>query len=300
MRWFAPVFALAALVFASSARADGTHVVERGQTLTWIAKKYGVTVDEIRKANGLFSWQQLKPGQELDIPGLAAKPEKASKLPRAAIEAKAHVTVKPGTQAAKGEGDYARRAKQPGVVHLVRGDERYDAQLVGRRGKVNATAVSALGKILRFYPTGARTSMDPKLAGLIANVSDHFGGRTIHVVSGFRPYSPRQYTPHSNHNVGKAMDFNIEGVPNAMLRDYCRTLPNAGVGFYPNSTFVHLDTRATKTFWIDYSRPGERPKYDGPNPHPDADESTDDVSPQGEDAHFPDSANGSNLTRDTP
>jgi hypothetical protein len=35
-----------------------------------------------------------------------------------------------------------------------------------------------------------------------------------------------------------------------------------GVGYYPNSSFVHLDIRkGAKAFWIDYSGPGEAPLY---------------------------------------
>jgi hypothetical protein len=93
-------------------------------------------------------------------------------------------------------------------------------------------------------------------------VSDHFGGRTIHITSGFRPYSPVQYAPRSNHNLGRAMDFSVEGVPNTVLRDFCRTFRNAGVGYYPNGTFVHLDVRPMKATWVDYSRSGEAPRYE--------------------------------------
>ncbi|MGH7328661.1 MAG: DUF882 domain-containing protein, partial [Polyangiaceae bacterium] len=89
------------------------------------------------------------------------------------------------------------------------------------------------------------------------------------------PYSPTQYTPHSNHNLGRAMDFRVEGVPNEALRDYCRTLKNVGVGYYPNSTFVHLDVRTTPAYWIDFSKPGEPPRYNSPNV--EADEGTSDV-----------------------
>jgi hypothetical protein len=95
----------------------------------------------------------------------------------------------------------------------------------------------------------------------LAKVSDHFGGRPIRVVSGYRPYSASQFTPHSRHNSGHAVDFSIPGISNRELRDYCKTLPNVGVGYYPNSSFVHLDARETSTYWIDYSGPGEAPRY---------------------------------------
>ena len=48
------------------------------------------------------------------------------------------------------------------------------------------------------------------------------------------------------------------------MRDFCRTLRNAGCGYYPNSTFVHMDVRDTKAYWVDLSRPGEPPRYEKP------------------------------------
>jgi len=117
---------------------------------------------------------------------------------------------------------------------------------------------------------------DPRLIALVGQVANHFGSRKLEVISGFRPYSPTQYTAHSNHNIGHALDFRVVGVPNEVLRDYCKTLHNVGVGYYPNSTFVHLDVRDTNATWIDYSRAGEPPRY--ATPGVDADEGTSDVS----------------------
>jgi hypothetical protein len=118
-------------------------------------------------------------------------------------------------------------------------------------------------------------SIDPRLVALVGIVSNHFGGKTIEVVSGYRAYSPTQYTPHSNHNYGKALDFRIRGVSNEALRDFCRTLRSAGCGYYPNSTFVHLDVRDTKAYWVDWSHAGEPPQYEKPGSG--ADEGTSDV-----------------------
>jgi hypothetical protein len=62
---------------------------------------------------------------------------------------------------------------------------------------------------------------------------------------------------------GLACDFRVDGVKTAELRDYLRkTFEKVGVGYYPNSTFVHLDVRKDRSaFWIDYSGPGERSIY---------------------------------------
>jgi LysM repeat protein len=41
------------------------HVVERGESLPAIAKKYGLTVDELRNLNKMTSHQHVQPGQKL-------------------------------------------------------------------------------------------------------------------------------------------------------------------------------------------------------------------------------------------
>jgi hypothetical protein len=62
---------------------------------------------------------------------------------------------------------------------------------------------------------------------------------------------------------GLACDFRVEGVKDTELRDYLRrTFDKVGVGYYPNSSFVHLDVRKDRSaFWIDYSGPGDRAVY---------------------------------------
>src|SRR4029078_12850254 len=45
---------------------------------------------------------------------------------------------------------------------------------------------------------------------------------------------------------------------------FCTTLSDTGCGYYPNSSFVHLDVRdpgAGHVTWIDASGPGESPRY---------------------------------------
>jgi LysM repeat protein len=54
-----------------------THLVQYGDTLYKIAIKYGVTMDEIAKANGLSNASLIKVGQTLVIPGLSLPGESA-------------------------------------------------------------------------------------------------------------------------------------------------------------------------------------------------------------------------------
>ncbi|MGE0704846.1 MAG: LysM peptidoglycan-binding domain-containing protein, partial [Vicinamibacterales bacterium] len=55
---------------ASAGGSEGarTHVVRRGETLTRIAARYGVSVPAIAGANSLRSVNRIRPGMRLDIP----------------------------------------------------------------------------------------------------------------------------------------------------------------------------------------------------------------------------------------
>jgi len=185
---------------------------------------------------------------------------------------------RPGDAAGKATAGGSRNAAawtkaRPGVVKLVRGSESLEVRVLDRRQRLVPTTLPQFARFLRSK-SGADHAIDGRLVTLVATVSDHFGGREVNVVSGFRPYSPGQHSRHSNHNEGRAIDFSIKGVANESVRDFCRTLRNVGVGYYPNSLFVHLDVRDGNAYWVDYAAPGQAPRYRGPDgKHDDDDES---------------------------
>lgn len=105
--------------------------------------------------------------------------------------------------------------------------------------------------------------VDPGLAERLDLIAAHFKkpGRTVRVgvVSGYRPTSVG-----SLHSHGRAMDIRLEGVENEELVAFCKSIPDTGCGYYPNSSFVHVDVRdpgAGHVSWIDSSGPGETPRY---------------------------------------
>jgi uncharacterized protein YcbK (DUF882 family) len=266
------------VLFASSAQADVQHTVARGHTLRAIANRYHVSVKAILEANHLRNPKQLKVGDVLTIPtgstpAPAGKAASAKAAPRAAAPTPAAASRNPRS--------YASRSKTPGTAHLVRlaTKEELTLHITDRRRHLVAAAPKQIEHLMRSPNGGAAHAIDPRLVTLLGLVSDHFGGRKIEVVSGFRPYTPTQYTKDSNHNHGRAVDFRVVGVPNEVTRDFCRTLHNVGCGYYPNSVFVHMDVRAASAYWIDYSKPGEPPRYHAPNV--DADEGTSDVHAEG-------------------
>jgi uncharacterized protein YcbK (DUF882 family) len=265
MRFAFSLAASSALVlFASFASADVQHVVGKGHTIEAISNRYHVPVKTIIEANHLKDVKHLKPGDVLTIPKADAKEKVGEKK-----DAKAKLGTKEPVS-------FVAKPKTPGVVHLKRiaSSEEADLRVADGSGKVAPATLKSLEKLMRSE-AGASHPIEARLVALLGVVSNHFGSRKIEIVSGFRPYSPTQYTPHSNHNHGKAIDFRVVGVPNETVRDFCRTLKNTGCGYYPNSTFVHMDVRESSAFWIDYSKPGEPPRYNAPNV--EADEGTSDV-----------------------
>jgi membrane-bound lytic murein transglycosylase D len=56
-------------VQAAPRPAGKTHIVRRGETLSGLAKRYGVSIQALREANGLEEQQTLRTGAALKIPG---------------------------------------------------------------------------------------------------------------------------------------------------------------------------------------------------------------------------------------
>lgn len=299
--------------------AQQSHVVRSGQSLARIARRYDVRVSDLAAANELSIDAQVRPGQELRIPesGVAyVRPgQTLSEIARHAQCSVADIvrlnrlrdeqSLRPGQrlvlpghtpprEAQRAEATWGR-PRAPGVATLYRTATRTRTRLrlVDARGRASKRAAARLSDVMRPRRSSsrARHPRPPvRLIELLARVSDHFGGRTIHVISGFRPAGG--YTREtSQHVAGHAVDLRIEGVPNTVLRDYLRTLDRVGVGFYPRSTFVHFDVRERSAYWVDWSRPGERPRYQrrGEPPPDDASaeertrvgEGGDDVSDEG-------------------
>jgi uncharacterized protein YcbK (DUF882 family) len=330
LRAFAAVAVLGTLVstiaLPSVARADVQHTVGRGHTIEAIANRYHVTAKAIVEANHLKDVKHLRVGEVLIIPGVkdksdatattkaksheAPKPTAEDRAANAAAERKpvsadTAASLKKGEKVAKvGKTNgretttFAMKAKTPGVIHIHRiaTTEQYDIHVGDKRGRVSPVALKTFEKMMRS-PNGMAHPIEPRLVALLSVVSNHFGSRKIEVVSGFRPFTPTQFNPHSNHMHGKAIDFRVAGVPNEALRDFCRTLKNTGCGYYPNSVFVHMDVRDQSAFWIDYSKPGEAPRYNAPGL--DADEGTNDVHDDGHPTTTTDASGGSDSATTT-
>ncbi len=153
----------------------------------------------------------------------------------------------------------AKRTRGYVRIHSLMGS--WEGNTLDAKGNITAEAKAGFRRVLRSWRNGAASDIDPRLIRMVAEVSEHFKGKRLYVVSGFRPKTPGQHTAHSRHNSGEAVDFRVEGVKNEARRDYVRRFSSAGVGYYPNSGFIHLDARPQQTYWVDHSGPGEAPRY---------------------------------------
>lgn len=99
----------------------------------------------------------------------------------------------------------------------------------------------------------------PRLLWLLEQVGEAFPRKAIYVMSGYRAGGHE-----GQHKKGRAIDLYVVGVPNEKLFKFCKRLPDAGCGYYPNSLFVHFDVRkpaSGKASWIDVSGPGQPSQY---------------------------------------
>ncbi len=56
-------------------------------------------------------------------------------------------------------------------------------------------------------------------------------------------YAPEAWSSEkSYHTKGQAMDFHIEGIALSNIREAAYLMRAGGVGYYPRSNFVHIDT----------------------------------------------------------
>lgn len=112
-------------------------------------------------------------------------------------------------------------------------------------------ALSAVDRVLRDHRTHAVHPMDPALLDQLHQLTEITGTRSpFQVICGYRePRSNEMLRSRSTgvarqslHLEGRAVDVRLADVALAELRDAAVSLGAGGVGFYPESNFVHLDT----------------------------------------------------------
>lgn len=124
-------------------------------------------------------------------------------------------------------------------------------------GEYLADSLAEIDHLLRDHRSDQTHRIDPQLLDLLHRLQHSVGStRPFEIISGYR--SPgtnaklrgksRGVAKRSLHMQGKAIDVRLPGQDLARLRQAALALKAGGVGFYPTSNFIHVDTGRVRSW----------------------------------------------------
>ncbi|OOF68337.1 YcbK family protein [Rodentibacter caecimuris] len=136
--------------------------------------------------------------------------------------------------------------------------ERLSAEFSPNKG-FSANILRQLDHFMRDKRTNQVHRMDPKLFLQLYRIQSSLGMRNteIQIICGYRSPATnamrsrqsRGVAKNSLHMKGQAIDFRIEASPLTKVKRAAEGLHAGGVGFYPRSNFIHIDTGSVRT-WL--------------------------------------------------
>jgi uncharacterized protein YcbK (DUF882 family) len=126
-----------------------------------------------------------------------------------------------------------------------------------RNGQFDREALEKLNWMLRDWRRDEPITMDPRLFDIVWEVRKEVGSHEpLNIVSAYRApetnamlrHRSRAVAKHSQHMLGKAMDFYLPDVSMSDVREIGLRLQRGGVGYYPTAynPFVHLDAGSVR------------------------------------------------------
>jgi uncharacterized protein YcbK (DUF882 family) len=118
-------------------------------------------------------------------------------------------------------------------------------------------ALATIDQFLRDFRTSEVHAIDPGLLDLLQGLAGLTGSRQpFQVISGYRSPATNEMLRHSSEGVaagslhmkGRAIDIRLADVPLTKLRHAALAVRGGGVGYYPASDFVHVDTGRVRTW----------------------------------------------------
>lgn len=119
------------------------------------------------------------------------------------------------------------------------------------KGSYVPGALREINHVLRDHRNGKVAAIDPRLLDTLVLLQNRLETKTgFQVISGYRsPESNAKMharsggvAKHSLHMEGKAIDIRIPGKSLSNVHTAALSLQAGGVGYYPTSNFVHVDT----------------------------------------------------------
>lgn len=134
--------------------------------------------------------------------------------------------------------------------------------IVYRRGdQYIQGALAKLDYFLRDHNTNEVRHFDPRLYDILSDLTASVGhpGAEIDIICGYRTSSTnaalRAHTngvaKNSLHIQAEAIDLRMPGVNTLKLRKAALALARGGVGYYPHSDFIHVDTGRVRQWCFD-------------------------------------------------
>jgi uncharacterized protein YcbK (DUF882 family) len=119
------------------------------------------------------------------------------------------------------------------------------------------SAFRRINRVLRDHRTGDIHPIDPELIDTVSRIQrDCRCGTAVDILSGYR--SPKTnnmlrrntdgVARNSYHMKGQAADIRVPGSSTKKVRNAARALRVGGVGYYPRSGFIHVDTGDVRTW----------------------------------------------------
>ena len=120
-----------------------------------------------------------------------------------------------------------------------------------REGEFDQDAVAQLSHFLRDWRTDEEIEFDPEVFDILWELQQATGSTgTYEIISGYRSEATnaklremgRGVAFTSQHVLGKAIDVRLTDIETSHLHQAALRLARGGVGYYPQSNFVHVDT----------------------------------------------------------
>src|SRR5262245_21619139 len=111
---------------------------------------------------------------------------------------------------------------------------------------------------LRDHHSGERTQIDVGVIDFLADLLDAVGENRATILSAYRTAETNAMlarttfgvAEHSQHIVGRALDIRLESkLSDAMNK--ARAMQRGGVGWYPHSDFIHIDSGPVRNWTLD-------------------------------------------------
>jgi len=125
------------------------------------------------------------------------------------------------------------------------------------QGEYIPGTLDEINYILRDFRADEIKPIDPQLLDLLHGLSRKLAtNKPFHIISGFRSPATNSFlrrqsqgvAKHSLHMEGKAIDIRMPGCDLTTLHRAAKALKRGGVGLYPASDFVHVDTGRVR-YW---------------------------------------------------